>query len=231
MEEIDISPFAYGLLALSNPESWTNEEQCEEYKFLITGKSVYVWPLIFAAYVQHLENRNALTFEADLQRIDTYTERHFATFLAENPVDFSNAGAQYMKSKPGSFQALRAGFGTAVKKLKIPEAEKMLTAELREMEKNGLIVDPFSVTAGGVALAVLGAVPYSFTQRSAKGDEKYLKISAMLWEFESLTKDEKRELRFHFFMEKAIAQLKKHVQLLVQDNSAGPTGDQEPTSE
>lgn len=231
METFDISPFAYGILALSNPKNWTNEEQCDEYQYLLTGKSVYVWPLVFAAYVKHLESRKALTFESDLRRIDTYIERHFADFLLENPVDFSNAGSQYVKSKPGSFQSLRGGFGSAVKKLKISEAEKMLTDELKTLEKRGLIVDPFTVAAGSAVVAVLGAVPYSFTQRSAAGDEKYLKIKAVLWEYESYSKDEQREIRFHFFMEKALAQLKKHLQLVIQSNEAEATSAREAPSD
>lgn len=55
-------------------------------------------------------------------------------------------------------------------------------------------------------------------KRTVEGDEKYLKIRAMLWEFESLTKDEQREIRFHFFMEKAIKKLKKHVRLMVSED-------------
>ncbi|OUS36839.1 hypothetical protein A9Q94_08250 [Rhodobacterales bacterium 56_14_T64] len=210
----DISPFAYGILALTNPNVWPNEGECEEFSHLITGKSVYVWPLVFAAYVWHLDDRKGLTFEKDLERIDDYIGRHFKSFLEENPVDFSNAGSQYVRSKPGSFQGVRKNFGSPVKKLQIHEAEKKLTAELRDLEQRNLIVDPFTTTIAATTIAVLGAVPYSFTRRTEAGDKKHLEIKAMLWEFESFTSEEKREIRFHFFMEKAISQLKKHVKLL-----------------
>ncbi len=214
----DVSPFSYGILSLTNPHDWPNQDECEEISRLVTGKSVYVWPLVFAAYTWHLESRKGFTFPSEISRIDEYIGRHFEEFVKANPVDFSNAGSQYVRSKPGSFQALRKSFGSPVKKLKIPEAEKRLSSELRALEDNGLIVDPFSISVAGVSMAVLGSVPYSFTRRTSAGDEKYLKIKAMLWEFESFSTEEKREVRFHFFMEKAISKLKKHVRLLVSED-------------
>jgi len=218
MEEVDLNPFSYGILALTNPSTWPNEPECDEFSYLVTGKSVYVWPLIFAAYTWHLETRKGLNFDADLRKIDQYIGRHFAEFRETNPVDFSNAGSQYVRSKPGSFQALRKSFGSPVKKLKIPEAENRLSNELSALEDKKLIIDPFSVSAAGLTIAILGAVPFSFTQRTDAGDEKYLKIRALLWEFESLSADDKREVRFHFFMEKAIGHLKKHMRVLVSDD-------------
>lgn len=138
-------------------------------------------------------------------------------FLKSNPVDFSNAGSQYVRAKPGSFQAIRKNFGTPVKKLKIPVAEERLTEELRELEGRNLIVDPFTTTIAATTIAVLGAVPYSFTKRTKEGDEKYLSVKAMLWEFESLSSEEQSELRFHFFMERAIGHLKKHLKILISE--------------
>ncbi|WP_341863541.1 hypothetical protein [Gymnodinialimonas sp. 57CJ19] len=217
VEDVDISPFGYGVLALSNPSNWSNEPECEQFSHLLTGKSVYVWALVFASYTWHLEQRKNLEFKPDLERIDEYIGRHFAEFREANPVDFSNAGKQYVRSKPGSFQSIRKNFGAAPKKLQIPEAERRLTSELSLLEERGLIVDPFTVTTAGIVVAVLGSVPFAFTRRTDEGDEKYLQIRAMLWEFESLTKEEKREVRFHFFMEKAIKKLKKHVKLMVDD--------------
>lgn len=217
MAIVDISPFSYGILSLTNPHNWPNGAECDEYTHLVTGKSVYVWPLIFAAYVWHLESRKGIIFSSDLAKIDQYLKRHLTEFKQANPIDFSNAGSQYVKSKPGSFQAIRKSFGAPVKRLSIPDAERAVTEELRKLEKAGLIVDPFSVTMAGITIAVLGSVPVSFTKRTSAGDEKYLHIKALLWEFESLTKDEQREIRFHFFMEKAINLLKQHVQLLVRD--------------
>lgn len=78
-------------------------------------------------------------------------------------------------------------------------------------------------------MAVLGAVPYSFTQRTDEGDEKYLQIRAVLWEYERLSKGEKNEVRFHFFMEKAIGHLKKHFRLLLveEPNLQEPEEEQE----
>lgn len=213
----DISPFSYGILALSNPNTWSNEPECEQFSHLITGKSAYVWPLVFSAYFESLERRKGHTFEADLRKIDRYIERHFDEFKQQNPVDFSNAGSQYVRSKPGSFQSIRKSFGSAVKRVQIPDAERMLTTELYEMEKRELIVDPFTTTAMGITIAVLGAVPFSFTKRTKDGDEKYLQIKAMLWEYERLTSAEKHEVRFHFFMEKAIEHLKKHLKLLINE--------------
>lgn len=93
-----------------------------------------------------------------------------------------------------------------------------MSKELRDLEEKKLIVDPFSVSIAGISFAVLGSVLFSFMKRTVEGDEKYLKIRAMLWEFESLTKDEQREIRFHFFMEKAIKKLKKHVRLMVSED-------------
>lgn len=182
---------------------------------MITGKSAYVWPLVFAAYTWHLEDRKAIVFESELKKVDQYLDRHFNKFKQANPVDFSNAGSQYVSAKPGSFQSIRKDFGSAVKKLKIPDAERKLTKELSKLENDGLIIDPFTVAAAGLTMAVLGAVPFSFTQRSDKGDEKYLQIKAALWEFEKMSKGDKREVRFHFFMEKAIEHLRKHLQLFV----------------
>ena len=220
MPDLDISPFSYGILSLTNPHEWPNEPECDEFEHLITGKSVYVWPLIFAAYVWHLEERKGVEFPTELKRIDQYITRHMEDFLAQNPVDFSNAGSQYVRSKPGSFQALRKSFGAPVKKLQISDAEKRLTTELNRLEQRGLIVDPFSVSVGGISLAVLGSIPYSFTKRTEAGDAKYLQIKAMLWEFEHLSTEEKSEIRFHFFMDEAIKKLKGHVRLLI-DGDAG----------
>ncbi len=217
MTSLDLNPFAYGILELTNPSEWQNDGGCDEFSHLLTGKSVYVWPLIFASYIWHLEKRKGILFPKELERIDEYIRRHFEHFLVINPVDFSNAGGQYVRAKPGSFQALRKDFGTPAKKVSIPDAEKRLGHELRELEANGLIVDPFAISVSGLTLAVLGAVPYSFSLRTDKGDKAHLKVKAMLWEFESLSKDEQREIRFHFFMEKAISTLKKHVRLLVAE--------------
>ena len=219
MPDPEVNPFEYGVLALSNPNIFPNESECDEFSYLFTGKSVYVWPLIFASYVWHLESRGGVKFDADLNRIDEYIGRHFKEFIETNPVDFSNAGSQYVKSKPGSFQSIRKSFGTPAKKLPVSEAERRLTTTLRELEAKDLIVDPFSLTVAGLSLAVLGAVPFSFTRRTDEGDKKYLEIKALLWEFEKMTDGQKRELRFHFFMEKAIDHLKKHMRLLVQGDS------------
>ena len=217
MSSPDITPFSYGILALTNPHEWPNAGECNEFRHLLTSKSVYVWPLIFAAYTWHLEGKRGVEFNTELRRVDEYISRHFSSFVEENPVDFSNAGSQYVRAKPGSFQALRRDFGAPVKKLQIPDAERALSQELHNLELRNLIVDPFSVTIAGVALAVLGAVPVSFTKRTKEGDEKYLQVKALLWEFEKLSKEEQTEIRFHFFMEKAIEMLKKHVRLLVAD--------------
>ena len=227
MIAFDVNPFGYGILSLSIPKTWPNEAECDECSHIITGKSVYVWPLVFAAYTWHLENRKGTDFPSELKKIDDYIGRHFAEFKAANPVDFSNAGSQYVRSKPGSFQAIRKNFGAPVKKLQIPDAEKKLSNELRDLENRHLIVDPFTVTAAGATLAVLGAIPYSFTQRTDEGDEKYLQIKAMLWEYENLTKGEKHEVRFHFFMEKAIAHLKKHLRLLLVEDQPQQEQEQE----
>lgn len=116
MAELDIDAFAYGILALSNPSEWPNEVECAEFSHLLTGKSVYVWPLIFASYVWSLQSRKGVTFEKDLARIDEYIRRHLEEFKATNPVDFTNAGGQYTRSKPGSFQAIRKNFGAPAKK-------------------------------------------------------------------------------------------------------------------
>lgn len=215
MLDVGISPFSYGILSLTNASEWPNSGECEEFAHLVTGKAVYVWPLIFASYVWHLEGRKGITFPSEIRRIDEYIGRHFAAFLEENPVDFTNAGGQYVRAKPGSFQSIRAGFGAPAKKLQIRQAERLLSSELAELEARGLIVDPFVTSIASVAIAVLGAVPFSFTKRTAAGDEKYLQIKALLWEFEALSSEEKREIRFHFFMEKAIEQLKSHVRLVV----------------
>jgi len=191
----DISRFAYGLLSLSNPSVWPNQPECPEFSNLITGKSVYVWPLVFASYIWHLEDRKGTDFPSELKKIDNYLGRHLGNFAQANPVDFSNSGSQYVKSKPGSFQAIRKDFGAPAKKLKISEAERLLTEELSDLEDRGLIVDPFTITAAGVTMAVLGAVPFSFTQRTDEGDEKYIQIRAMLWEYEKLSKGEKQEVK------------------------------------
>lgn len=217
METPDVSPFSYGILSLTNPYEWPNHEECDGFSHLITGKSIYVWALIFAAYTWNLKNRKGVEFPTELTRIDEYIARHLRTFVQENPVDFSNAGKQYVSAKPGSFQSLRRGFGAPAKRLPISEAEGRLSSELHSLETRGLIVDPFTVGVGGLTLAVMGAVPFSFTQRTKDGDEKYLQIKAMLWEFEYCSDAEKREIRFHFFMEKAIAQLKKHIRLISSD--------------
>lgn len=124
MDVLDVNPFAYGILSLSNPKTWPNEAECDECSHIITGKSVYAWPLVLASYTWHLKDRKGLEFPTELKKIDEYIGRHFKEFKAANPVDFSNAGSQYVKSKPGSFQAIRKNFGAPVKKLQIPDAEK-----------------------------------------------------------------------------------------------------------
>ena len=105
------------------------------------------------------------------------------------------------------------------KKLQISDAERLLASTLRDLEARNLIIDPFTVSAASLTIAVLGAVPFSFTQRTGEGDDKYLQVKALLWEFESLSEGEKREVRFHLFMDKAIDHLKKHLRLLVQQGS------------
>ena len=100
-KDVEVTAFGYGVLALTNPWEWPNQAECEAYKHLLTGKSVYVWPLVFNAYVEHLSSRKGVTFESELKRIDEYLERHLRSFRYANPVDFSNAGSQYVRSKPG----------------------------------------------------------------------------------------------------------------------------------
>ena len=67
MDELDISAFAYGVLALTNPSEWPNEGDCDAFDHLVTAKSVYVWPLIFAAYTWHLKNKKTLNFLLNLK--------------------------------------------------------------------------------------------------------------------------------------------------------------------
>jgi hypothetical protein len=48
----------------------------------------------------------------------------------------------------------------------------------------GLIEDPIFVPVGGVLIAAVGFVPYSFTSRTTKGGRVYRKIEAMFWSYE-----------------------------------------------
>lgn len=207
----DVSSLGYAILSLTNPYNWPNESDVEGLDYFVTTKDIYVWPVIFESYAITLYSRKQILYNKSIEKIKLGIEKYAKNALIENPMDFSDASRMYVGSKPGSFQSIRMNFGAAPKNLQIPDAGKMVERELNSLEGDGLIVDPFFETIAGTAVFLFGAIPHSFTKRTEKGDEVYRKIKAILWEYESLTDGEKREVRVHFFMEKVIQHLKKTI--------------------
>ncbi|NHB75291.1 hypothetical protein [Rhodobacter calidifons] len=204
---IDVSTLGYGILALSNPAKWPNESQ-QGVDFLITGKEAYIWALIVESYIINGNASSPKKFEAGIEKIGFYAHRYFEQYFKAYPPDFADAGQQYTSAKRGLFQSVKGVMGNPIRTIGVGEAAEMLSREFRSLESKGYIVDPFIEALGGVTVAVLGAVPYSFTKRTESGDQKYLKVKALLWEYERLSEGEKDEIRFHFFMEKAIERVK-----------------------
>lgn len=90
-------------------------------------------------YVASGKQKN-IEFPAELKRIDTYLSRHFEDFLAKNPVDFTNAGSQYVKSKPGSFQALRKEFGALARKSEYLKSNDFCQKNFETWKKKNLLL-------------------------------------------------------------------------------------------
>ncbi|HKV77401.1 MAG TPA: hypothetical protein VJP02_04640 [Candidatus Sulfotelmatobacter sp.] len=50
--------------------------------------------------------------------------------------------------------------------------------------RKGLIEDPLEIMVGGIAVAVLGLLPFSFTQKTKAGQKVSKKLKALYWQYE-----------------------------------------------
>lgn len=92
----------------------------------------------------------------------------------------------------------------------------------RSLVRKGLIEDPIFTTIFGVSFAVVGFVPYSFTQRTRRGRTVYRKIEALFWSYEMRQDKGTKTVNIHFRLWKILRAFKRALAEEMEDIVESP---------
>ena len=92
----------------------------------------------------------------------------------------------------------------------------------RSLVRKGLIEDPIFTTIFGVSVAVVGFVPYSFTQRTRRGRTAYRRIEALFWSYEMRQDKGAKAVNIHFRLWKILRAFKRALAEEMEDIAESP---------
>src|SRR5262245_15996074 len=205
LEDLSVTEYAY--LSLTNPFRPSNEENSRFGCVLYTDKLSYVWAGLIAELV--VDDYQGGNLERIYPKIGKAVVKLQKEYSPDNLWDNKPRQSLYVSLD-------RAFFGESG----IPSRHRISAAQFaritrdipRGLEKRGLIVDPFFETIGGSAAVLLGLIPHSFTKRTEEGDAIYLRVSALLWDYERVRDKKNSKIELHFRVNRLVAFLKEFVQ-------------------
>jgi hypothetical protein len=180
------------LLALSNPRDVSLETK---FPITLTTKESYLWALFLATVAE------SEVVIQPAQLFDTIHEE-----IKIHQLDQKLLGAKAITDSPqGSI------LKSVAKRLLSPPPEDVdlwfeglthnTNQTYRSLIAKGLIEDPFTVVLSGIAVAVLGLIPVSFTRQTQAGEQVMMRIASLFYQYERSRKDttESVNIRFHLF--------------------------------
>ena len=188
----EITGAELALLALSNPREISLKTK---FPIALTTKESYLWALFLATLAEsELVIRPA-------QLVDTIHEE-----MKVHQVEQMLPSAGMMTDSPRGLILKRV----AERLLSPPPDDVDIWFEglmhnadqtYRSLIAKGLIEDPLSVALGGIAVAVLGLIPVSFTRQTQAGEQVLMRITSLFYQYEQSRKDttESVNIRFHLF--------------------------------
>ncbi len=194
-----ITPVELAVLALTNPKDWANSSEEQPFRILTSTEVYYYIPVIIDMLNYDGEEADE-AFGDNVEYLTSQLREAFLdSFSNKTPSLETSNNAFNIDSRV--FHALNLAEGG--------EDLAQVKLILKSLCDRGLIVDPLIETVGVVGISVLGLVPTSFTKRTTEGDIIYRKISAMLWEYEYLSEDQKIETKLHFRAKAIVENIKK----------------------
>lgn len=221
--EDDFFPFDLSLMELAVLEL-TNEgiiERPEYYPFktkepiILTTKTAYLW---------------GTTIGLILEKYPEFRERNFIdayrNVLNSNLNEVKKYYSGYYPPLEGAhFYKLHDDF---IKYFNLPsqeiigQAQKSSGEAYQSLMEKGLIEDPVFTSIFGVSLAIVGFIPYGFTQKTRRGRTVYRKINALLWSYEMQEEQGTRSTNIHFRLWKILRAFKKALAEEMEDGIERP---------
>jgi hypothetical protein len=180
------------LLALSNPREVSLET---ESPIALTTKESYLWAIFLATLaeseliIQPAQLVDTIHEEMEIHQVKQMLPS--AGIMADSPQGsiLKRVAERLLAPPPGDVDIWFEGL-----KHNADQTYQSLIAK-------GLIEDPFSVVLGGIAVAVLGLVPVSFTRQTHAGEQVLMRITSLFYQYERSLKDktESVNIRFRLF--------------------------------
>lgn len=205
-----LTPDEIALLELTSP-AWTNSWQSrlpqpqvpypDDVLFLST-KEAYRWGPFLRVLLEQRPSRPP-------PRIFTWTREAFSQ--AASGMDFDDVEApeqQHAIQFRTIASSLAEEANLSIEEM-LDESEGEMNTAYEGLRSKHLIEDPAILTTCGLAIAVLGVLPFNFTQRTRKGELVYRRISAPLWNYEFTREDDEIERVFNLRVLKAVKAFKR----------------------
>ena len=146
---------------------------------MVTAKDVYVW----AALMAHVAEKHPEITPEQLLHAATAApaiRKTIKRFYKGLPVTAPNSTESYVDPPDGVSSAI----ATLRLTIKFDELAQSAKTAYTALARKGWIEDPVEILAAGVAFAVMGLVPVSFTQKTKEGRRISRKVKALYWGYE-----------------------------------------------
>lgn len=218
VDGIALSVEEVAVLAFTN----SREDNAEGKTATLTTKEAYFWAVLLAHLVRVADQNNLELSEDDfLAGLKYGLQRHIPDLhlsIAQpisNYMNFDNLAfdIQYCFS-----DYFRLSYSLDSGQERLPYRH-METADrtMKSLISKGLIEDPFFEIVGGIAVAALGFVPISFTQKKKDGEVIYQKVESLWYTYEKKRENSEESVNLCFKVLPVAKKIKGSFVTLIRD--------------
>jgi hypothetical protein len=176
-DEDPLSPIEIAILLFTNDLRPRKQKNSPDQRIVLTSKSAYLWAAIASHLLEqapaHVEEIDDLLRGA-LRGVGDEVRRYYSSFTPLQP-PFEDKVFQ---------SVLEQLEGTLGVHIPVRDLQRRVSHACKSLTDRGYIRDPVDIIIGSASVAMLGLVPYSFSQVTEKGQVTKRKLEAVFWRYE-----------------------------------------------
>lgn len=174
---------------------------------ILTSKYSYLWGSTIALILEKNPEFQVADFidaiqyaiKKNRERVKEYYSKYMA-HIGYHPFD---EGAHFINLHYDFLGYLKFGHDF------IRQAQLSAKSSYQKLTEKGLIEDPIFTTIFGISVALIGFIPYGFTQKTRDGRTVYRKIKALFWTYETQEKNGEKITNIQFRLWKILRGFKR----------------------
>jgi hypothetical protein len=184
-EKFEFDPDELSLLLLTNTGTGPiPQEFFEDKTFVLTTKETYIWGIIISRIVQKnpevSENEVIECFRKAVRKNKEYIQKYYSE-LPSYPFRYPQSYLYNERIFYDIIETMLRDFGVETSISELYRAQQKAFDRLVESDH---IEDPIFTSIFGLSVAIVGFIPYGFTNQTKKGRTVHRKITAAFWSYE-----------------------------------------------